>query len=450
MAATDFKPYPTDKQKDAWHILLKRHDVRFFLFGGGAGGGKSWLGCEWLLFMSIRFADTRWFIARKEKARLKDSTLKTFWKVCKFHGIVRDRDFVYNDQKSIITFHNGSEIMLLEVKRQPSDPDFEDLGSLEFTGGFGEEVSEWDFGAFDTLKSRIGRQNNDKYDIPPKFYLTCNPKKNWVYFTFYKPDREGYLEKEYCFLQSLVTDNPKVDSAYLDNLKQIKSKSKRERLLYGNWEYEDGDGMLCDYDAVLDIFSNQVDSGKKYITADVARFGDDSTVIRVWDGLRAIKRIVMKQSSVPDVAASVRQLCKDYRVPMSQVIVDEDGIGGGVVDLLKCKGFVANSRPIQQINKKGHIENYDSLKSQCGYKLADVINDRLIADTEKEPEIVERIQQELGELKDKGKSDTKNGLMPKDKIKENIGRSPDDLDCYIMRMYFELERKTVSSPLRIR
>ena len=114
-----FNPHPTDKQKLAWNILLRNEVVKFFLFGGGAGGGKSWLGCEWLLFMCLTFPDTRWFIARKEKARLKESTLKTFYKVCKFHKILRDRDFVYNDQKSIITFHNGSEIMQIEVKRNP-------------------------------------------------------------------------------------------------------------------------------------------------------------------------------------------------------------------------------------------------------------------------------------------------------------------------------------------
>jgi hypothetical protein len=450
LAEVTFKTNPTKKQDLAWDILDKHNEVKFFLFGGGAGGGKSWLGCEWLLYMSLHLPETRWFIARKELKRLKESTLKTLWKVFKHYDIKRDRDYNYNDQKSVITFHNGSEIQLLEVKRNPSDPDFEDLGSLEFTGGFGEEVSEWDFGAFDTLKSRIGRQNNDKYDVPPKFYLTCNPKKNWVYDTFYKPHKDGTLAPEYYFLQSLVTDNPKVDSQYITNLQQLKSKSKRERLLHGNWEYEDADGMLCDYDAILDIFTNTLPTGKKYITADVARFGDDSTIIRLWDGLTAIRRIRMKQSSVPQVVEAVKKLAVDHRVPMSQVIVDEDGIGGGVVDMLKCKGFVANSRPIVQVKKKGHVENYDNLKSQCGFKLADMINNHSIADREHEPEVVERIQQELGELKDKGKSDVKNGLFPKDKIKENIGRSPDDLDCYIMRMWFELQVKQTSMPLRIR
>ena len=31
---------------------------------------------------------------------------------------------------------------------------------------------------------------------------------------------------------------------------------------------------------------------------------------------------------------------------MSNIVVDEDGVGGGVVDILKCNGFVNNSRPM--------------------------------------------------------------------------------------------------------
>jgi len=444
-----FNPHPTDKQKLASNILLRNEVVKFFLFGGGAGGGKSWIGCEWLLFMCLTFPDTRWFIARKEKARLKESTLKTFYKVCKFHKIVRDRDFVYNDQKSIITFHNGSEIMLIEVKRNPSDPDFEDLGSLEFTGGFGEEVSEWTFEAFDTLKSRIGRQNNDLYGIPPKFYMTCNPKKNWVYTTFYKPFKDGNLAQEYDFMQSLVTDNPKVDSEYIRNLQEIKIQSKRERLLHGNWEYDDADGSLVDYDSVLDVFTNTHVTGQEnYITADVARFGTDNTVIRLWRGLAAHDRIVMEQSSVPQVVDKIKTLARQNNVPMSRIIVDEDGIGGGVKDYLRgCKGFVANSRPVQSKD----ADNYDNLKSQCGFKLADFINAGEIYDTVTDPNIQERIQMELQQLKENGKSDRKNGLISKDKMKENLqGRSPDDLDNYIMRMYFELTPKQIKNGVFIR
>jgi hypothetical protein len=59
----------------------------------------------------------------------------------------------------------------------------------------------------------------------------------------------------------------------------------------------------------------------------------------------------------------------------------------------------------------------------------------------------ERIGEEIGELKDAAPDEEKKKkLVPKDVIKENIGRSPDDLDCLIMRMWFVLKRERAVNP----
>ncbi len=153
---------PTIKQDIAWGVLLDK-ETEEFLFGGGAGGGKSWLGWEWLIYMANTYPETGWFVARKTLKNLKKTTLRTFFKVCRYHKLKRDVHFKYNEQSAVITFPNGSWIDLLEVAFNPSDPDYEDLGSAEYTGGWLEEAGEINFGAYDTLSTRIGRQNNDKY-----------------------------------------------------------------------------------------------------------------------------------------------------------------------------------------------------------------------------------------------------------------------------------------------
>ncbi|MCJ7447315.1 MAG: hypothetical protein MUO72_06480 [Bacteroidales bacterium] len=49
------------------------------------------------------------------------------------------------------------------------------------------------------------------------------------------------------------------------------------------------------------------------------------------------------------------------------------------------------------------------------------------------------IRKELGMLKTfESDKDGKLRILPKEKIKEHIGRSPDWLDVFIMRMWFEL------------
>lgn len=412
--------------------LLYDFVTKYPLFGGGAGGGKSWLGCEWEAAMCLNFPGVRYFMGREELRSLKDSTVKTFFKMAKHHGI--QDTFRYYEHYSSIRFYNGSEISLLDLKYQPSDPMFERYGSTEYTGGLIEEAGEVHFNAFDTLKSRVGRQLNEQYNIPKKILITCNPKKNWLYHTFYKPWKEGTLEPGYAFIQSLASENDKIDKGYVESLDEIKDPTMKKRLKYGEWEYEDDPLSLVDYDSILNIFTNEyVLPGKKYITADIARFGDDKTIIRVWDGLRVIERIERSHLKVTESAELIKKIASAHRIPMSQVMVDEDGVGGGVVDILHCKGFVALHSPL-------FGENFDMLKSQCGYKLASLINENLIYEPEQSPARKQALVEEIEQLKRKNEgSDKKQAIMPKEKIKDLIGRSPDDLDTYIMRAWFEIK-----------
>jgi phage terminase large subunit len=425
-----FRHDPNYKQ---FLALEKLYDTstKYLLFGGSAGGGKSWLGCEWIQSMCLNFPGVRYFMAREELKSLKDTTVKTFFKVAKHHGILDT--FRYYEHYSSIRFNNGSEVSLLELKYVPSDQLFERFGSTEYTGGLIEEAGSVHFNAFDTLKSRVGRQLNEKYNIAKKVLITCNPKKNWLYHTFYKPWKDHNLETGYAFIQSLAGENNKIDKGYLESLDEIKDPTLKKRLKYGEWEYEDDPLSLTNYEAIVNIFTNEyVNPGTRYITADIARFGADKTIIRVWDGLRVIKRLERRGLRITESAALIRQTATEHRIQMSNTMVDEDGIGGGVVDILRCKGFVANSTPL-------HGGNFDMLKSQCGYRLSELINENKIFEPVSGTLEREALIEELEQLKRKSDgSDKKQAIMPKEKIKDLIGRSPDDLDTYIMRAWWEV------------
>lgn len=422
-----------------------------FVFGGGAGGGKSWLGCEWLIANCLRYSDTRWFIARKTLKNLKRTTLRTFFKVAKYHGLKRDIDYIYQEQSAVITFpKTDSTIDLLEVKYNPSDPDYEDLGSSEYTSGWIEEAGEIEFDAYDTLKSRVGRQNNDKYGILGKILITCNPKKNFLYRIFYIPFKKGILPKGYRFLQSLVDDNPKNEKGYKKNLQNLKDPIKKQRLLYGKWEYDDFEGMIIKYDNIIDLFTNTIDSGnEKWLVADIARFGEDKTVVKLWKGLEVYRVYVWVKQSIEITKEKIRNILAEEKIPYSHAVIDEDGIGGGIVDGLEgVNGFIANSIPIKENEEK---RNYKNLKTQCAYRLADKINNHLIAI---KPIIItaleditiekykEQLIQELEQIKElnSDSDDKPKQITPKDSVKEMIGRSPDYGDCMIMRMLPELKQ----------
>lgn len=437
---------PTNKQHLAYEAL-KNDESQFIVFGGAAGGGKSWLACEWLMVNCIAYPNTRWFIARNELTRLMASTYITFTKVCRFHKV---ENWSLQGQYHYIEFDNGSRIDLIDVKKNPSDPFYERYGSTEYTGGVLEEAGEIDFLAFDVLKSRVGRHLNKEYDIRPKILITCNPKKNWLYEYVYKPSVDGKLGKEYIFIQSLYNDNPHTAKDYEKQLSSIKDQTMKERLMFGNWEYENNPLALMNYDAILDLFSNTVDDfDKKFITADVARYGNDKTVITLWKGFKCTEIKVYEKTGLDVLADEIKMLAQTERVPFSNIIVDEDGVGGGLVDMLRgVKGFMANRTPFNN-RITGRPDNFKDLKSQCTYLLADFVNDHKLAIDCLDEDIKQYIISELEIIRSKeGIYDTKLQIESKDKIKELIGRSPDFADAIMMRMFFEL-RQPLKNPVAI-
>lgn len=413
-------------------------------YGGAAGGGKSVLGCYWQIKRRLKYPETRGVIGRSSLKTLKETTLQSFFFVARMQGLINDTHFRYNQQSNTIHFYNGSSILLKDLFQYPSDPNFDELGSLEITDAFVDENSQITEKAWTTLKSRI-RYGLDENGLIPKILGSCNPSKNFVYQRFYKPYKTGTLPPERKFIQALVDDNPDISKHYRENLLSL-DKASKERLLYGNWEYDDDPATLIEYDKILDCFTNNfVLGGDNYISADIARFGSDKTVINVWQGFRC-QIFVYAKKSVQEVADIIKDLQMRFKVPNNNTIADEDGVGGGVVDILKCKGFVNNSRPfINPITLKD--DNFSNLKSQCYFKLAEMINKGEIFVDCNDSVIRELLTQELEQVKQYNMDkDGKKQIIPKDKVKEVLGRSPDYSDALMMRMYFEFAPKFVFKP----
>jgi hypothetical protein len=70
----------------------------------------------------------------------------------------------------------------------------------------------------------------------------------------------GSLEKGKAFIASFVTDNQFISKHYAENLNKLDELS-RQRLLFGNWEYDDDLSKLFNYDRILDVFTNEVNAG---------------------------------------------------------------------------------------------------------------------------------------------------------------------------------------------
>ena len=87
------------------------------LYGGGAGGGKSILGCYWLIKNSLKYDESRWVMGRADFGTLKETTYQSFLKVCKMQGLKADVHFTvtsaqHKEYPNCILWPNRSVILM--------------------------------------------------------------------------------------------------------------------------------------------------------------------------------------------------------------------------------------------------------------------------------------------------------------------------------------------------
>ena len=110
-----------------------------------------------------------------------------------------------------------------------------------------------------------------------------------------------------------------------------------------------------------------------------------------------------------------------------------------------CKGFVNNSSPIEtEFSKKVH--NYRNLKTQCYFKLAELVNLGKIGCYDLPEELKGLIIEDSEQIKMQTVTTTNNilkerklDIINKEKIYESLRRSPDFSDAMSMRCYFDLD-----------
>ena len=408
------------------------------------------MGCFWVLSQCLAYPGVRYLMGRKELTNLKKTTLATFFKLVKELGLNQDDLFKLNSMTNTIRFVNGSELMLMDMAYKPSDPEYLRFGGLELTGAFVDESNECEEKALSILKTRIGRCLNKELNIQPKLLETFNPSKNHVYFRYYKPFKNKALPDHVDFIPALVTDNPYLDDTYIDQLRKS-DKITKERLLFGNFEYDDDPSKIFEFDAITDLFTNNPLAGleegtepDKYCTVDVARFGKDYSTIFLWKDLFVYKIHYFLKNTTTELEDYVDTLCQKEGIGRSNIAIDEDGVGGGVVDHLPgCVGFVNNSRAID--SGEGYKLNFANLKTQCYYACANAVNARKAGVYSECNETVRnKLIEELEQVK--RKNPDKDGsiqLVGKEELKEILGRSPDFADAFMMRFYFELQPKSI-------
>lgn len=224
------------KQTEAWQAL-DHPDVLEVFAGGGAGGGKSYLGCARQIVRRATYAGTRGFIGRESFTGLRDSTLKTYFSVLQLMGYRSGEHYTYNAQEHTVYYANGSEQHFRHMAHMPSDPDFNRFGSTEYTDAFVDEAPEVDQRACQVLLSRL-RYRHGEHGITPELLYTGNPGESWIKYAFVMDTEGTWLDLPRHRRRVLFTidDNPdaQLRDSYRATLSHLDAYD-RARLLLGDW-----------------------------------------------------------------------------------------------------------------------------------------------------------------------------------------------------------------------
>lgn len=242
------------KQVDMYN-LLNSDEYWEFLFYGTSRTGKTFLILYWLAMQALAY-NANSLVVRNTFTALQMGMIKqtlpaVLNAIAKLNGYsryekmtVKGRRFVvYNGRDYVLTFFNGAYIQFASMRSSSGgdDSSYDKVLSTEWGHIFCDEVSEMDYAAIDTLRSRLAQ----KLPVTNKMLFALNPtsKAHWTYKRFFENktvDNEPLLAEEIAGLFRMhfgPEDNKEfVSESYMRSLKSM-SRIQRQRFFDG--EYTD-------------------------------------------------------------------------------------------------------------------------------------------------------------------------------------------------------------------
>lgn len=163
-------------------------------------------------------------------------------------------------------------------------------------------------------------------------------------------------------------------------------------------------------------------NGTVEIGVDVARFGDDRSVIYKRRGMKIVAEKVLKGADTQLVARTVWDMAE--RLPKVRIKVDDDGVGGGVTDKLRDLG--ASVLPVHNGGQPQDEKLFTTSADEQWFSFP--VNE---ADIPDDPELM----QELAGRQYKYTTDDRRKIESKADFKKRYGRSPDKADALLLCFY---------------
>lgn len=437
---------------------------------------------------------------------------RTYGELKSAGGVLDEFTKLYGDAVTVtksenprITFKSsGAWIECRQIADENRDKVRETFKGAQYDAAFFEELTGFQFYTFNYLASRV--RGTGKWS--GKVRATTNPHKHhWVrrlldwYIGpdgFVIPERSGvvrylYLDgdtvddyvwgdtKEEVYRKCKLSIDKKLASLnndkityenliksftfYLGNLSENKTLLENNPDYVGNVSGDEGDALLrgnWNYDptAETDIPINMrmarnvienapAQNGFKFITADLADTGTNSTVIGVWNGFHLVDAMVLNVSSGKQNAEWMKRMAQKHNIADSHIIYDAQRAEGYMTDYLPKATPYYSFSPARGMGrrefKRRKDENYARLIEAINrgeFSISPVVADMVFQQTKYGP--ITFIQKFVDECAAVGWADDslsgKKRLLGKKEMNSQLGKgmSLDVLDmCHMLMSVYE-------------
>lgn len=393
------------------------------IFEGGRGGGKT-RSIAGIIVEVMNQAPVNVICGREVQKSLKESSFLSLKQ--EIYRLGYGDRFKLKESDGIIESHTGGRAVFIGLQQHTVDS----IKSYEsFHWAWIEEAQSISKQSLETLIPTLRTDgwfavtlNGVDYRFPLRMFMyTLNPYSWDDPINLVLPESRHDVRR----IRINYDDNPWFPAA-LDGerlaAKEIMSPEEYARI----WEgvpYENTERAVMSRASVKAAMERQVSrDGGIVVGADIARFGDDSTVFVKRQGLQVIGVKVLHKASTQEVA---RQLA-DY-AEGGKINVDDTGVGGGVTD--KLRELRANVVPINFGGAAMNKRKYPDIISEMWFNLAELLPSIGLRDDDE-------LLAELSSRQFKYTADERRKVESKEEYKKRTGRrSPDRADATILCFY---------------
>lgn len=393
----------------AKHRPILTTDKRFICLYGGRVGAKSHSFAGYYIGESFK-PDTRILCTREIQNSIRDSVYALLKDKIRQEGMAH----YFNITNTYIENRlSGNEFIFAGLR----DQNIDSIKSYENVRHcWVEEAHSVSKRSLDILIPTI-RKEGSKIGFSFNRYLENDP----VFNEFCRHDRTDVLK-----IQSTIYDNEFATPEALEEAERMKLED------YNNWLHVymgepmvQGDNCVLDRTSVRHAMEREAEGeGAIEVGVDVARYGDDTTVIAIRKGMKLLAiHEHKKKGTVETVNNIISAVDGNKTIPIK---VDDTGVGGGVTDQLEADGYKVI--PINFGQKPNNPDKYPNAISEMWFDFKDSINNSTLVNHD-------RLFSELTSRKYKMDAQGRRCIESKDEYKKRGFKSPDVADAVLLCYY---------------